>query len=119
MLETFFCDSAADCELAEEHDVSLLIAEGIHGDSIVHVPEKPMVSGLLYRVQVGAFSVKENAKRVQNELKEKDFDAFIASIDFDQTIYRVQVGVFGVKANAEAMKDKLKVAGYDALIVQG
>lgn len=118
MLETFFCDNAADCELAEKNDVSLLIAEGIHGSSIVHVPKKPIVSGLLYRVQVGAFSVRKNAERVLDELKGKDFDAFITSIDIGQTIYRVQVGAFGVKANAEAMKTKLKIAGYDALIVQ-
>ena len=118
MLETFFCDNVADCELAEKHDVSLLIAEGIHGGTIVHTPQKPIVSGLLYRVQIGAFSVKKNAERLLEELKVKGFDAFITSADLGQTIYRVQVGAFGVRANAEAMKNKLKIAGYDALIVQ-
>lgn len=34
MLETFFCDSSADCELAEKTNVPLLIAEGIHGGTI-------------------------------------------------------------------------------------
>ncbi len=36
MLETFFCDSSADCALAEKTDVALLIAEGIHGGKISH-----------------------------------------------------------------------------------
>ena len=31
----------------------------------------------LYRVQVGAFSIKENAERLKAELKEKGYDAFI------------------------------------------
>lgn len=119
MLETFFCDNIIDCELAEKHDVSLLIAEGIHGETIVHTPtKKPIVSGMLYRVQIGAFSVKKNAERLLAELKGKGFDVFLTTVDLGQTIYRVQIGAFGVKANAEAMKDKLKVAGYKALLVQ-
>lgn len=118
MLETFFCDNSIDCELAEKHDVSLLIAEGIHGSSIVYTPSKPIVSGVLYRVQIGAFSVNKNAERLLTELKGKGFDAFLTMVDLGQTIYRVQVGAFGMKANAEAMKNKLKIAGYEALIVQ-
>ena len=33
----------------------------------------------LYKVQVGAFSVKENAEKLKAELKEKGYDAFIVS----------------------------------------
>lgn len=121
MLETFFCDSSADCALAEKIDVALLIAEGIHGGAITHEQQEgvnPAPSGMLYRVQTGAFAKKENANGLLTELKRKGFDAFIVAADLGQIIYRVQVGAYGVKTNAEAMKKKLQAAGFDALIVQ-
>lgn len=34
----------------------------------------------LYRVQVGAFRVRENAERMRDELKEKGYDAFIVAV---------------------------------------
>lgn len=120
MLETFFCDSSADCALAEKNNVALRIAEGIHGGEIVMKKDdsSEAVSGMLYRVQTGAFSKKSNADRLLAELKRKGFDAFIVAADLGQIIYRVQVGAYGVKTNAEAMKNKLHAAGFDALIVQ-
>ena len=122
MLETFFCDSSADCALAEKTDVALLIAEGLHGESISHGRHEsadPAPSGMLYRVQTGAFSKWQNAERMKADLQKKGFrDAFITTADLGQLFYRVQVGAFSVKANAEAMKKKLQKAGFDALIVQ-
>lgn len=122
MLETFFCDSSVDCTLAEKTDVARLIAEGIHGGSIANgqqVSDNPVPSGILYRVQTGAFSKKENADRILAELKKKGFDAFITTVDLGRLIYRVQVGAYSQKTNAEAMRQKLQKASFDALIVQG
>ena len=34
----------------------------------------------VYRVQGGAFVVKENAERMKEELKEKGYDAFIVTV---------------------------------------
>lgn len=122
MLETFFCDSSADCALAEKTDVALLIAEGIHGGDIAHgqqVSADPVPSGMLYRVQTGAFTVWKNAERMKTKLQKKGFkDAFIATVDLGQLFYRVQVGAYSVKSNAESMKQRLQQAGFDALIVQ-
>lgn len=122
MLETFFCDSSADCALAEKKDVALLIAEGIHGGTITCGPQEgvdPAPSGMLYRVQTGAFTIWKNAEKMKAELQKKGFrDAFITTADLGQLFYRVQVGAFSVKANAEAMKKKLQKAGFDALIVR-
>lgn len=121
MLETFFCDSSADCALAESHNVALLIAEGIHGDTIKKQsvqPAAPAPSGMLYRVQTGAFSEKANADRLLAELKKKGFDAFITTVDLGQLYYRVQVGAFSVKSNAVSMQQKLKKAGYEAVIMK-
>ena len=121
MLESFFCDSSADCALAAKTDVALLIAEGIHGGVIngQQGSADPAPSRMLYRVQTGAFTVWKNAERMKTELQKKGFrDAFITTVDLGQLFYRVQVGAFGVKTNAEAMKKKLQKAGFDALIVR-
>lgn len=122
MLETFFCDSSADCALAEKTDVAHLIAEGIHGGSIAngqHESAGPELTGMLYRVQTGAFTVWRNAEKMKAELQKKGFrDAFITTVDLGQLFYRVQVGAYSVKSNAENMKKKLQQAGFDALIVQ-
>lgn len=63
----------------------------------------------LYRVQLGAFAVKENAERLLNEAKAIASDAFIVEKD---GLYKVQVGAFSVKANAEALANKLKKQGF-------
>lgn len=118
MIESFFCDSSADCELAEKTDVALLIAEGIHGGGIVAEPKENRPTGMLYRVQSGAFAVRANADRFLAELKGKGYDVFIATADLGgQILYRVQVGAYSIRANAEAMCDRLLADGYDAIIV--
>lgn len=119
MLETFFCDSAADCDLAEKTDVALLIAEGIHGGEISQPQDRPMEpapSGVLHRVQTGAFRNHANAERLKADLQKKGFDAFITTIDVDGPLYRVQVGAFINRSNATAMVNRLKSAGFDAFI---
>lgn len=76
-------------------------------------PEKPASDGTLYRVQVGAYSKKENADNQLKAVKAKGFDAFITQVD---GLYKVQVGAYSVKANAEAQLAKVKAAGFDAFI---
>jgi len=117
IVESFYCDSSADCELAEKTDVALLIAQGIHGGKIAAKQDKPATIGVLYKVQVGAFRKKENADRLLKELQGKGFDAFITTADVAGLLYRVQVGAYSVKANAEAMQNKLTVCGYASIIV--
>lgn len=72
--------------------------------------EKP-VSGVLYRVQVGAFSVKENANAQLEKVKAKGFDTCMVQVG---GMYKIQVGAYGVKSNADNMIAKLKEAGFDA-----
>ena len=68
----------------------------------------------LYKVQVGAFRVKENADAFAKELKEKGFDTFVTKIG---EYYKVQCGAFKVKSNAEALLNQLIAKGYaDAFI---
>lgn len=68
----------------------------------------------LYRVQVGAFGVYDNAVRMSNQLKAKGFDTMIVKVG---TLFKVQTGAFGVYSNAVNQMNKLKSLGYsDAFI---
>lgn len=70
-------------------------------------------SDVLYRVQVGAYSVRSNADNMLAKIKAKGFDAFITKVD---GMYKVQVGAYSVKSNADAQLKKIKNAGFDAFI---
>lgn len=70
-------------------------------------------SGNIYRVQVGAFTVKENADRVVKRLSDFGYDSFIIN---QSSMYKVQCGAFTVKANAENRKNELIMKGFDAII---
>lgn len=70
-------------------------------------------STTMYRVQVGAFTSKDNAVRYADKVREKGFDAYIVSVG---NLYKIQVGAFGVKANAEAYLLKVQKAGFTAFL---
>lgn len=82
-------------------------------ESINTSPQPENSSGVLYRVQTGAFSVKTNADAMLAKVKAKGFDTYMVKAG---NFYKIQVGVYSQKANAEAMRDKLKTAGFDAFI---
>ena len=71
-------------------------------------------SDVLYRVQTGAFSVKENAEAQLAKVKAAGFNAFVTQAD---GLYKIQVGAFGVRANAEAMAAKLEAVGFSTYII--
>lgn len=70
-------------------------------------------SGTLYRVQVGAYSVKANADAQLAKVKAKGFDTYMVQVG---NLYKIQVGAYGVKSNADNMLAKLKSMGFDAFI---
>lgn len=74
----------------------------------------PAPAGTLYRVQVGAYSRRENADRQLAAVQRKGFDALIKKIG---NLYKVQTGAYSVKANADAQLARVKAAGFsDAYI---
>ena len=74
----------------------------------------PAPTGTLYRVQVGAYSERENADRQLAAVQGKGFDALIKKVG---DLYKVQIGAYSVKANAEAQLTRVKAAGFtDAYI---
>lgn len=69
----------------------------------------------LYRVQVGAFSVRANADNMVRRLKEEiGLDAIVVGTG----PYRVQVGAFSDRSNAERLRQELISKGYEAVVVQ-
>ena len=68
----------------------------------------------LYKVQVGAFSKKENAENLANEIKNKGIDTCIITED---NLYKVQCGAFKNVDNAKNIAKTLNNMGYDTYIV--
>lgn len=67
----------------------------------------------LYRVQVGAYSVKINADVQLKKVKAAGFDTYMVKVG---GLYKIQVGAYSKKENAEAMQKKLKAKGFDSFI---
>lgn len=70
-------------------------------------------SGVLYRVQTGAFSNKDNADRMLASVQAAGYDTYMVQVD---GLYKIQVGAYSVKANADAMLERVKASGFDAFI---
>ena len=85
LVECCFVDDADDVGLYSVHSMASAIVKGITGHTYDPVDDGKTESSpetkVLYRVQVitqyGAFSIKENAERLQKELKDKGLDAVI------------------------------------------
>ena len=67
----------------------------------------------LYKVQAGAFSKKENADKLANEIKSKGVDTCIITED---GLYKVQCGAFENVDNAKNIAKTLNNMGYDTYI---
>ena len=68
-----------------------------------------------YRVQVGAYRLKDNAVNQMVRVKAKGFACIVKQYG---EYWVAQAGVFSVKANADALVERLKAAGFNAGIEQ-
>ncbi len=68
----------------------------------------------LWRVQVGAFSSKEQADKLVAQLKSKGFGAYILGAD----PYRVLAGVTKTKEAAQKLSDQLTKSGYKPYVAE-
>ena len=113
--ESIFHDNVEDCKwyFANLDKFVEAFANGIcnYLGVATHAPEPE--SGVIYRVQLGAFKNKSGAESLKNELISKGVDAFIVQVG---DLWKVQVGAFKVKANATLMVSKVKALGYDAFV---
>lgn len=132
LLEVCFIDDADDMKLylAKKNDIIIAIVKGfgfsVSGSTSGENPkvetaptktENPATgeSGGLYRVQLGAFSVKKNATTKCDSVKSAGFDAFVVQVG---ALWKVQVGAFAVRDNADEMVKKLQKAGFSGLVVK-
>lgn len=95
-------------------DLANSVTAKLNPSSAIPSPATPKAEDTLYRVQIGAFKVKENAEKQLKEVKKAGFnDAFITKVG---DYYKVQVGAFSVKENADKMLSSVKSKGFDAFI---
>lgn len=75
-------------------------------------PEQPLSNGIFY-VQAGAFSDRENAELMQQQLQQSHVNSGIkiASYEGDATYYRVHLGPFKDRQSAMRFKEKLHRLG--------
>ncbi|MBI3994598.1 MAG: septal ring lytic transglycosylase RlpA family protein [Nitrospirae bacterium] len=75
---------------------------------VVALPKRGRVSAGLFTVQVGAFEIEENARRLADHLNRKFTDVYLATLRTNHsTIYRVRVGLLGRKQIAFQLADRL------------
>lgn len=74
--------------------------------------EKPS-TGVMYRVQTGAFSNKIYADELLAKVKKAGFDTYMVQ---SNGYYKVQVGAYSIKENADNTAKKLKEKGFDVYI---
>lgn len=79
-------------------------------------------SDCIYRVQVGAYKVKNNAYKQLKRVKSAGFnDAFIYTVSNyygnGKNLYRVQVGAYIDKNNAYKQLDKLRSSGFNDVCI--
>lgn len=119
LVEVGFINNDADNQLFDNkfQDLAQGIADGITGtlgnDQTAMEAPMPIPIPTYYRVQVGAYKMRQNADNMLYELLEKGYPAFILQ---DDGYYKVQVGAFQQLGNAILMERKLRGDRYNTLI---
>ena len=111
LVEAGFIDNEKDNELYDEKfdQIAAAIADGILSTLPSASP-----NGGGYRVQTGAFRVKELATQLQNRLLQEGFPAYVNYIG---GLYKVQVGSYPTMDAAVNAERQLRQAGYSTFIV--
>lgn len=77
---------------------------------IIETPINKEPAKRIYRVQIGAFSSKANAQRLEQQAEAKGFrDAFVT---LDGRLYKVQLGAYSNYDNAKRQLDLAKSRGF-------
>jgi len=103
-------DSQSGREPAEERVVSENIIEEDNRQQ-----EESSVSGPVYTVQVGYFSIENNARGLAKEIEDYGYQTYVLEQD---SAYKVQVGAYPVRAQAEKASQELKNLGYEIWVTQ-
>lgn len=111
LVEVGFINSTIDNQLFDDkfQEIAQAIAYAVLGT----LAEEDVEESLLYRVQVGLFRNRDYANRLNYELIDKGYPAYILASD---GFYKVQVGAFEQLGNAVTMEQRLRRDGYQTLI---
>lgn len=111
LVEAGFIDTSEDNARFDENfdRIAAAIAEGVLANLPADDP-----TGNPYRVQTGAFRVKELATQLQNRLLQEGFPA---AIQYTGGLYKVQVGPYPTMDAAVSAEQDLRQAGYSTFIV--
>jgi tetratricopeptide (TPR) repeat protein len=83
-------------------------------------PDKPERSGGRYYIQIGAFSVKENALKLAGLYRESGYDVYMETyIENGKEFYRILIGGYNSKQQAEFIQRRLeKAMGEKYILLQ-
>ena len=100
-------------------DLSYAAAQAMHMDGTALVRLEILNSNAVeaapgvFGVQVGAFSVRENADRLRSQILKQFQPVTIQSFDSGKGVfYRVRVGSVNTESQAEALAQQLRAAGF-------
>lgn len=111
LVEAGFINNDQDNRLFDERFEDL--AQGIADGILETLDQTEAEEQKYYRVQTGAFTVRQNAERMLQELQEAGYPAFLLAED---GYYKVQVGAYRYLNNAVTMERRLRRAGYSTMI---
>lgn len=111
LVEAGFINSDQDNRLFDERFEDL--AQGIADGILETLDQTEAEEQKYYRVQTGAFTVRQNAERMLQELQEAGYPAFLLAED---GYYKVQVGAYQYLNNAITMEKRLRRDGYSTMI---
>ncbi|WP_313756207.1 N-acetylmuramoyl-L-alanine amidase [Tissierella sp.] len=113
LVELAFITNSQDADILRnrQDELALAVSKGILNN--LRIPYQGGGS-TLYKVQVGAFSVRANADNLADELRGKGYSPIVVIVG---GLYKVQVGAFSVRANADDLAQELRSKGYDAIVV--
>ncbi len=111
------CKLVKELGYATDSKYSSKLITLIEEQNLTRFDEQP-IEKIVYRVQVGSYSVVSNAIKKCEELKAKKYDTLIKKATVDNNpVYRVQVGAYHDKNNATNMLNKLKNDGYKSAFI--
>lgn len=87
-------------------------------DQPIAVPDQvtsPSLNNQFHTVQIGFFSVENNARRLAQEVERHGFQSFVISQNGN---YKVQIGAYSTREQAERASQELKGLGYEVWVTQ-
>ena len=111
LVEVGFIDNKKDNELFDKKFDA--IAGAIAGGILETLDMKETPEPKLYRVQVGAYRMKNLAQQLLNQLLSEGFPAFMI---YEDGLYKVQVGAYTNMENAVRMEQKLRRMDYNTYL---